>query len=104
MASAKTINHLIRDRGDELAILAGDLNATPDSRVIAEFAQHWKIAGANANSAKPLLTFPAGKPDRWIDYVMVRPAARWKIVEVRVLNEAVASDHRPLLAVLRRLQ
>jgi endonuclease/exonuclease/phosphatase family metal-dependent hydrolase len=57
---------------------------------------------AKSPKAVPLLTFPAGKPDRWIDYVMVRPAAKWEVVEVRVLEEAVASDHRPLLSVLRR--
>jgi endonuclease/exonuclease/phosphatase family metal-dependent hydrolase len=113
MASAKTINELVAKRGDELAILAGDLNATPENRVIAEFAKQWKIAGmqegrggraegGGPEGAKPLLTFPAGKPDRWIDYVMVRPAERWEIVELRVLEEPVASDHRPLLAVLRR--
>ena len=102
MASAKTINELVAKRGDELAILAGDLNATPDSRVIAEFAKQWKIAGPGKSVTKPLLTFPASKPDRWIDYVMVRPAERWKIVEVRAFDEPVASDHRPLLAVLRR--
>ena len=121
MASAATIKELVRKRGVELAILAGDLNATPESRVMAEFAREWTVAGmqegggrkaegggadeaktqANGN-VKGLRTFPAGKPDRWIDYVMVRPAERWVIVEVRVLEEPVASDHRPLLAVLRR--
>jgi len=104
MASAKTINKLIANRGEDLMILAGDLNATPDSRVITEFAHDWKIAGAKTQAdgnAGRLLTFPAVKPDRWIDYVMVRPAERWAIVEVRVLDEPVASDHRALLAVLR---
>jgi endonuclease/exonuclease/phosphatase (EEP) superfamily protein YafD len=38
-----------------------------------------------------------------IDYVMYRPAKRWQVVEVRVLDEPLASDHRPLLAVLRRV-
>jgi endonuclease/exonuclease/phosphatase family metal-dependent hydrolase len=106
MASAKTINGLALERGEELAILAGDLNATPQSRVIAEFAKEWRVVGAKpqaAGGAKPLLTFPADKPDRWIDYVLVRPAERWEILEMQVLEEAVASDHRPLLAVLRRL-
>lgn len=105
MASAKTINELVAQRGDMPAILAGDLNATPESRPIEEFRKQWKIVGmpsdAKPQSATPLLTFPAGKPDRWIDYVLVRPAERWEVVEVRVLDEAVASDHRPLLAVLR---
>jgi endonuclease/exonuclease/phosphatase family metal-dependent hydrolase len=101
MASAKTINDLMAKRRDELAILAGDLNAMPDSRVIAELAKRWKIVGAKRNGTAPLMTFPADKPDRWIDYVMVRPAEKWKIVEVRALEEPIASDHRPLLAVLQ---
>jgi hypothetical protein len=35
---------------------------------------------------------------------MCRPAARWEVVELRVLNEKVASNHRPVLAVLRRVE
>jgi endonuclease/exonuclease/phosphatase family metal-dependent hydrolase len=105
MASAKTINELIEKR-NEPAIIAGDFNAKPDSKPIEEFRKQWKVAGlqaeAKAPNAVPLLTFPAEKPDRWIDYVMVRPAEEWEVVEVRVLEESVASDHRPLLAVLRR--
>jgi endonuclease/exonuclease/phosphatase family metal-dependent hydrolase len=107
MASAKTINELIARHNDAPAILAGDLNAMPLSAPIEEFRKAWKVAGmqaeAKSSSAKPLLTFPADKPDRWIDYVMCRPANRWEVVDVRVLNEPVASDHCPLLAVLRRL-
>lgn len=112
--SAVTINELVRKRSDLPAILAGDLNATPDSRVIREFAKEWTFAGrrtaiGDSNSADAnqgggsMLTFPAKKPDKWIDYIMYRPAARWKLVESRVLDEAVASDHRPVLAVLRRV-
>lgn len=108
MASAKTINELIKKHGNKPAIIAGDFNALPDSRPIHEFAKEWKIAGpivradgTAAKGAKPILTFPAEKPDRWIDYVMYRPANRWQVVEVRVLEEPVASDHSPLLAVLR---
>jgi endonuclease/exonuclease/phosphatase family metal-dependent hydrolase len=110
MASAKTINELIKKRGDKPAIIAGDFNALPDSRPIHEFAKEWSIAGpivradgTAAKDSKPILTFPAEKPDRWIDYVLYHPANRWQVVEVRVLDEPVASDHRPLLAVLRRV-
>jgi endonuclease/exonuclease/phosphatase family metal-dependent hydrolase len=105
MASAKTINELIAKRGEVPAILAGDLNALSDSKPIEEFRKQWKIAGMQADAkptgAVPLLTFPADKPVKWIDYVLVRPADKWEVVEIRVLEETVASDHRPLLAVLR---
>ena len=97
MNSAVTINELVRKRPHELMIIAGDFNATPESRVIREFEKEWKIAGANGSAkttSKPILTIPVDKPERWIDYVMYRPANRWEVVEVRVLDEAVASDHR----------
>jgi endonuclease/exonuclease/phosphatase (EEP) superfamily protein YafD len=35
--------------------------------------------------------------------VLFRPAKRWAVVETKVLEEAVASDHRALLAVLKLL-
>ena len=45
MNSAVTINKLVRKRGDTLAIIAGDFNSLPDTRVIREFAKEWSIAG-----------------------------------------------------------
>lgn len=103
--SAVSINELMRKRGDTPAIIAGDFNARPESRVIREFAKEWKIVGRDGENIDPqaaLLTFPASKPNRWLDYVMVHPANHWHVVESRVLEEPVASDHRPVLAVLRR--
>ncbi|HEX6960419.1 MAG TPA: endonuclease/exonuclease/phosphatase family protein [Lacipirellula sp.] len=98
MWSVKKIEEIIADRRDVPTILAGDLNASPDSRVMAAFAKTWTLA-----NKEPLATFPAAKPEKQIDYILVRPADRWEVVEVRVLDESVASDHRPLLAVLRRV-
>lgn len=48
-------------------------------------------------------TIPVTTPDRQIDFVLFRPAARWKVVKSRVLEEMIASDHRPILAVLELL-
>src|SRR6202008_3862139 len=56
-----------------------------------------EVANPSAVEVVPILTFPAEKPDKWIDYVMVRPADAWEVVEVRVLDDGVASDHRPVL-------
>lgn len=77
-------------------ILAGDLNATPDSKPLAVLAKNWKPA----EMGKPLLTFPVGKPARQIDFVLHRGSDKVRVVEVKVLDEAAASDHRALLAVL----
>jgi endonuclease/exonuclease/phosphatase family metal-dependent hydrolase len=48
-------------------------------------------------------TMPAEAPTSRIDYVLASPVGAWRTVESRVLPEAVASDHRPLLAVLGKI-
>jgi endonuclease/exonuclease/phosphatase family metal-dependent hydrolase len=98
MASVKKIEEIVAEHKNQPTILAGDLNASPDSRVMAAFAKNWMLA-----NQEPLATFPAHAPEKQIDYILVRPADRWEVIETRILNEPVASDHRPLLAVLRRL-
>ncbi|MEX2174355.1 MAG: endonuclease/exonuclease/phosphatase family protein [Pirellulaceae bacterium] len=95
LASAGAINELAIKSPDRPAILAGDLNAVPESKVLQRLLTTW-----TNTTDKPLPTTPVASPRRQIDYVLVRPAARWKIVEARVLDEAVASDHRALLVVL----
>ncbi|WP_165066640.1 endonuclease/exonuclease/phosphatase family protein [Paludisphaera rhizosphaerae] len=98
MDSVRKLEEVAREQPDMPTILVGDLNSTPDSRVIKAFEENW----ARTDSS-PLLTFPADKPDRQIDYVLVRPKARWRVIETKVLDEPVASDHRPLLVVLELL-
>ena len=95
VASAKAINKLIAKRSDSPAILAGDLNATRDSKTLKTLADQWTIA-----NAKELPTIPVAKPSKQIDFILFRPVKRWKTVEVRVLKEAIASDHRAIFAVL----
>jgi endonuclease/exonuclease/phosphatase family metal-dependent hydrolase len=95
-SSVKAIEELLEKRGKASVILAGDLNATPDSAVLAAFAKTWQVAAAAGKTP----TYPSKEPAKQLDYVLFRPAACWKVVEVRVLEETVASDHRPILVVL----
>jgi endonuclease/exonuclease/phosphatase family metal-dependent hydrolase len=93
--SARLINELITARGDVPALLVGDLNDTPASRTLSELEKRWRQANRwNA------LTYPVDNPHKQIDYVMMYPRTQWRIIETRVLDEQLASDHRPLLAVL----
>jgi endonuclease/exonuclease/phosphatase family metal-dependent hydrolase len=78
-------------------ILAGDLNANPDSPPLAILAEQWLVA----SSDPPQATYPAPEPKKVLDYVLARPRERFEVVSLEVLPEAVASDHRPVLAVLR---
>ena len=95
LASAKVINELISRHPQRLALLAGDLNATPDSETLQLFETIWTRA-----NAKPLATVPVSEPLKQIDFILYRPASCWIVVEVKVLDEAVASDHRAIFAVL----
>lgn len=83
--------------GDRPVILAGDLNATPDEKPLSILSDRWAVA--TAGSAR--LTYPSLKPTKQLDYVVCRPAGRFRVVESRVIAEEVASDHRPVLAVLQ---
>jgi endonuclease/exonuclease/phosphatase family metal-dependent hydrolase len=96
LASAKAINELAARYEGRPAVLAGDLNDVTDSPVLAEFLRQW-----GATSDKPLATIPVASPSRQIDFILVRPKDAWRTVEIRVLDEATASDHRPILAVVR---
>ena len=93
---AARINELFGS-ADGPIILAGDLNATPDSKPMKLIAEKWTFATA---PDRGLLTIPAETPRRQIDYVLYRPAGRFRVIEAKVIAEPVASDHRPVLAVL----
>jgi len=79
-----------------LQLLAGDFNATPQTEAIVGLLTEWSDTAAGQGFS----TIPAGKPNRKIDYVLARPVKRWRVIETRALEEATASDHRPVLAVL----
>jgi len=82
------------------SLLAGDFNATPDSRVMQRMlapATSW--ADTVGEHAAP--TVPAESPASRIDYVLASPRHHWRPLGSRVLPEAVASDHRPLVAVFQ---
>ncbi len=96
VASAKAINGWVADEPRQLSLLAGDLNAVVASEPLRVFERQW-----SHTTDPPLPTIPVAEPRRQIDYVLFRPAEGWEVVDVRVLDEAVASDHRPILAVLR---
>lgn len=99
LSQVREINDEVGHNPDLPTILAGDLNFTPDSEPYrAMIDAGWVDAAAAFGDAKP--TAPADKPTQRIDYVFIRPAKRWRVIDVRVLDEPVASDHRPVLVVL----
>jgi endonuclease/exonuclease/phosphatase family metal-dependent hydrolase len=70
-------------------ILAGDLNARAGSHPMNVLLDgRWLDATA---------------PDSEIDYVLVRRDDPWRVVEVRVVDQPLASDHDPVLVILEWL-
>jgi endonuclease/exonuclease/phosphatase family metal-dependent hydrolase len=98
MMQAKRIMELY-ENCDLPIVLAGDLNATTGSDPINLLLGKWTAAARD----NPRPTFPSTKPSRRIDYILYKPKGRWKVVEVKVIDEKIASDHCPVFAVLELL-
>lgn len=84
-------------------LMGGDFNDTPESRVMQRLlapTSGWEDTAA----LYPAPTNPANDPRTRIDYILSSPRGRWQVVEAVVLPDAVASDHRPVVATLRWLR
>lgn len=78
-------------------IIAGDFNAVPSSRIINELDKHFTrtcITGC-------AFTITAVNPISTIDYIAYRPTDKFTVTECKVIDEKYASDHLPILAVLK---
>ncbi len=97
IAQAKEINAVFKNNPYP-TVLAGDLNATPDSKTIAILKEVWTPSD---KSKKPAATYPSTNPTKKIDYVMFMPKKRWKVLGIQVIADTVASDHCAYLATLQ---
>jgi len=78
-------------------ILLGDFNDQPGSRTISLFRS---LATEVPKPAADHFTFSSDKPVKEIDFIFVSPRESWTFTSARVVDEPMASDHRPLLAEL----
>lgn len=76
-------------------ILAGDLNAEPDSKTISIL--EGSLRAACSGSGCPL-TFPYNDPDATIDYIMFSREAPFSFVSYKAIAGVNVSDHLPLVA------
>lgn len=78
--------------------LAGDMNAEPESEFIKGLQKEFQIL-----SNLKQLTCPASNPDATIDYIATlnKNATGFTVISAKVLNEPLASDHRPVVVELR---
>ncbi len=96
VSQAHRLVELLADKLAAMTILAGDFNAQSGSKPVKIIEQ----AGWRDTTGDAALTFPSGKPDRKIDWIFTGPQSGWRVVRSEVMNEPVASDHRPVLVEL----
>ena len=95
MAQARRLLDLLEPEEVPL-ILAGDFNSTPDAEVMSFIGETFATPDKGADH----FTFRSDRPEREIDFIVYRPAHRFTVIESRVIDEPVASDHRPVLLVV----
>lgn len=88
----KKINEILAVKNTPV-IVAGDFNAHPDAKEIAEGMSAWKIVSA----LEP--TIPAKAPRNTIDYIFCYPKDRWNSIEAKTYKVQL-SDHLPISAVV----
>ena len=79
-------------------IITGDLNAEPESPVIASLLEDFDLLSDSKKA-----TFPSGEPTVCIDYIALtkKDADRIARLSSQVIDEPMASDHRPVIADIR---
>jgi endonuclease/exonuclease/phosphatase family metal-dependent hydrolase len=92
LKSVEIINSLFKD-SEKPVFLAGDLNATSDSKEIISLTDKWNIL---TDPAVP--TIPSDNPRKCIDYILLlkNEALKFSVSGSTVGKEPLASDHLPV--------
>ncbi len=85
--------------GEETApvLLVGDFNSQPGDAVMRLLGGKWKLPSKPPDDRR---TWPADAPRVEIDHAMYRPEESIEAIAYRVIDERVASDHRPVFLLI----
>lgn len=83
---ATKLNELLPENDGAPILVAGDFNAQHGSKTLQTLREKRWLDTANK--------------EKVIDYIFVRPSDPWRVVKTQTLDEPVASDHLPIVAVL----
>lgn len=87
---AEFVNDYLEDRSP--AILAGDMNAEPDSPEMKFLRKDWKDL---TNRVK---TYPVPEAKTKIDYIYAKPAGNVELLGTSVVGDIMFSDHFPVVS------
>jgi endonuclease/exonuclease/phosphatase family metal-dependent hydrolase len=94
MAQATYLNELLAGEAHGPSILAGDMNCRAEIDVMQILGERWTDVVMDREATG------LGRVQRRLDYVIARPPGRWRTIDSKVVDATMASDHRPVLAVL----
>lgn len=79
------------------SVLAGDFNAQPEEETMKDLFFNL-YADTDPTGVTP--SFPSNDPNIKIDYILLSKKDRWNVKHFEVIDERIASDHRPVKAVV----
>jgi endonuclease/exonuclease/phosphatase family metal-dependent hydrolase len=95
LLQVKDINDI--DQKEKLPfIIAGDLNASPGTRPINLFDEQFTRTCENCE-----FTIPVVNPKKAIDFIGFKNTDNFEVISHQVIPERYASDHLPVLSVLK---
>lgn len=75
-------------------ILAGDMNATPDSEEMAMLRKKWK------DLTNRVFTYHSSNPEIKIDYIYAKPDKKVDLLNTQVCEDIKLSDHFPVISTV----
>ena len=87
------INEYLKDCQNQL-FLAGDMNAIPDTEEMAILRQSW------TDLTDRVYTYSTSKPEIKIDYIYAKPGNKVDLVETKVCEDVLLSDHFPVISTI----
>lgn len=90
MCQVKFIEKQLAGKG--IFMLAGDMNAVPESPEMQYLCRKWK------NLTNDELTYSTRKPVTKIDYIYGKPAGTFGLISTCVAEDTMLSDHYPVIS------